>query len=69
MTFTGIYLIPTSRCDYLKVMTFEKTDCNNYRGILLLPTTYKILSNILLSRLVPYAKRNYWGSSMWLSTQ
>jgi len=34
----------------------DKTDCNNYRGILLLPTTYKILSNILLSRLNPYAE-------------
>ena len=32
----------------------DKKDYNNYRGIL--PTTYKILSNILLSRLVPYAK-------------
>jgi len=34
----------------------DKTDCNNYRSISLLPTTYKILSNILLSRLIPYAK-------------
>jgi hypothetical protein len=34
----------------------DKTDCNNYRGISLLPTTYKILSNILLSKLSPYAE-------------
>ena len=34
----------------------DKTDCNNYRGISLLPTTYKILSNILLLRLTPYAE-------------
>jgi len=34
----------------------DKTDCNNYWGILLLPTTYKFLSNILLSRLIPYAE-------------
>ena len=34
----------------------DKTDCNNYRGVSLLPTTYKILSNILLSRLIPYSE-------------
>ena len=34
----------------------DKTSCSDYRGISLLPTTYKILSNILLSRLTPYAE-------------
>jgi hypothetical protein len=34
----------------------DKTDCSNCRSISLLPTTYKILSNILLSRLTPYAE-------------
>jgi len=33
-----------------------KTDCSNYRGMSLLLTMYKILSNILLSRLTPYAE-------------
>jgi hypothetical protein len=33
----------------------DKTDCSNYRGISLLSTSYSILSNILLSRLIPYA--------------
>jgi hypothetical protein len=31
----------------------DKTDCNNYHGISLLSTSYKMLSNILLSRLSP----------------
>ena len=34
----------------------DETDSSNYRGISLLPTTYKILSNILLPRLIPYAE-------------
>ena len=34
----------------------DKKVCSNYRGISLLPTTYKILSNIVLSRLIPYAE-------------
>ena len=38
----------------------DKTDYSNYRGIPLLPTTYKIASNILLSMLTPYAEE-IWG--------
>jgi hypothetical protein len=34
----------------------DKTYCSNYVGISHLPTTYKILSSILLSRLTPYAE-------------
>jgi hypothetical protein len=33
----------------------DKTEFSNYRGISVLPTSYKIVSNILLSRLIPYA--------------
>jgi hypothetical protein len=32
----------------------DKTDCSNYRGMLLLSTTYKIVSSVLLSRLTPH---------------
>jgi hypothetical protein len=34
----------------------DKRDCRNYRGIYLLSTMHKILSNILLSRLAPHAE-------------
>jgi len=38
----------------------DKTDCSNYRGISLLPTTYNILNSILLSRLTQYAEDIIW---------
>jgi len=34
----------------------DKIDCRNYRGMSLLPTMYKILSNILLLRVTPHAE-------------
>jgi len=34
----------------------DKTNCSKYRGISLLTATYKLLSNILLSRLSVYAE-------------
>ena len=37
-------------------MRGDKTDCSSYRDISLSSTTYIILSNILLSRLTPYAE-------------
>jgi hypothetical protein len=42
----------------------DKTDCCNYRSISLMATTCKILSNILLSSLTPYAEEIVWASSV-----
>jgi hypothetical protein len=38
----------------------KKTDCSNYRGVSLLSTSYKTLSNILLSKLTPYVDEIIW---------
>jgi hypothetical protein len=40
----------------------DKTDCNTYRGISLLSTAYKILSNILLARLTTYVSEIIWDN-------
>jgi hypothetical protein len=46
------------RCNFKRQVSAakkgDKTDCSNYRMISLLPTSCKMLSNILLSRLSPY---------------
>jgi len=34
----------------------DKTDCNNYEGLSVLSATYKILYNVLLSRLTAYLR-------------
>jgi hypothetical protein len=36
--------------------TGDKTECSNYGGISLFSTMHKLLSNILLSKLTPYAE-------------
>jgi len=38
----------------------DKIYCNNYSGISIFPNTYKILFNILPSRLIPHAKEIIW---------
>ena len=47
----------------------DKTDYSNYRGISLLSATYKILSDIKLSSLTPYAEDIIGGSSVWTAKQ
>jgi hypothetical protein len=45
----------------------DKTTRSNYRGTSLLPTTYKMLSIILVLRLIPYLDGIIGGSSLWIS--
>ncbi|KAJ4429891.1 hypothetical protein ANN_22095 [Periplaneta americana] len=50
-------IVPEQWKESIIVPIFEKgdkTNCGNFRGISLLLTSYKILSNILLRRLAPY---------------
>jgi len=47
----------SSRSLYLSIRRAIKQDCSKYRGIShFMPTTYKILSNILLSWLTPFTE-------------
>ena len=49
--------------------TGDKTECNKYRGITLLSTTYKISPNILLQKISSICTGNYWGPSVRISKQ
>jgi len=51
---------------YLSIRRVIK-DCSNYGGISLLSTTYKLLSNILVSLFNSLCREDYWGSSGWIS--
>jgi hypothetical protein len=49
--------LPQQRKEFIIIPIHKKgdqTDCNNYQGISLLSTAYKILSSILLVRLTPH---------------
>jgi hypothetical protein len=45
-------------------MKGDIADYSNYRGVSLLSTTYKILSNIFLPKLTPYAEEIMWSISV-----
>jgi hypothetical protein len=40
--------------------------CENYYGITLLTTAYKVFSNILCERLQPYVEKNHLDLPMWI---
>jgi hypothetical protein len=56
-------LITTLHCHSSQV---DKTEFINYQGISLLSSAKKKLTNILLSRLTPYAHKIIWGSLVLL---
>ncbi|KAJ4445706.1 hypothetical protein ANN_12391 [Periplaneta americana] len=63
-------IVPEKWKESIIVPIFEKgdkTNCGNFRGISLLLTSYKILSNILLRRLTPYVDEIIGGSSVRFS--
>jgi hypothetical protein len=56
--------LPEEWMELISVPIYKKgdqTDCSNYTGISPMPTTYKILFNILLSSLTPYADSDTTG--------
>lgn len=53
---------------YIHYKNCDKTDRGNYQGISLLSTSNKILSNTILSRLIPYVGKVIWGLLLWVST-
>jgi hypothetical protein len=47
----------------------DKTDCNNYRGISLLPNTIQNVIQHPAVEVNSTCRGNYGGSSMWIPTQ
>jgi hypothetical protein len=46
----------------------DKADCSYCGGISLLSTSYKIFSNIILSRLIPHAEEIIWDNQCGFKT-
>jgi len=45
----------------------NKTDCSNYTGLSLLPTTYTIVIQHSSLKVRSIRRRSYWGWSVWIS--
>jgi hypothetical protein len=60
--------LPQQWKEYIIVPMYKKGDktyCNNYQGISLLSTAYKILSTFLLARLIPYVSEIIGDHQCW----